>query len=316
MKKVLKILAYVLGAVILLIVIAALFVQIKGIPSYEVQEVNIQVTPTPAKIQRGKKLASMLCSGCHMNAAKGNLTGQMMPDAPKEFGTIYSANITQDKTFGIGAWTDGEIAFLLRTGIKRDGKYAPPYMAKLPKMADDDLEAIIAFLRSDDPLVAADNTVDPPTEPSFLTKMLCQIVFKPYPMPSAPIPMPDTTNMVELGAYLATNLECFSCHSADFKTNDYLSPEKSPGFYGGGNKVLNLEGEVVLTANITMDKETGIGSWSEEQFIKTLKFGTRDGKPNFLYPMRPYALLTDKEASAIFYYLKTVPPLKNQVAIN
>lgn len=66
-------------------------------------------------------------------------------------GKIYSQNITQDSTYGIGNWTDAELLYLLRTGIKKDGQYIPPYMAKLTVTSDQDINAIISFLRSDDP---------------------------------------------------------------------------------------------------------------------------------------------------------------------
>lgn len=69
--------------------------------------------------------------------------------------------------------------------------------------------------------------------------------------------------MLVLGEYLAYNLECFSCHSADFKTNDYLNPPNSDGYFSGGSQMLNLEGQVMLTSNLTPDKETGIGSWTK-----------------------------------------------------
>ena len=107
-----------------------------------------------------------------MDRATGKLTGQRMKDAPAEFGEIHAPNITQDKTYGIGEWTDGEIVRLLRTGIKRDGQYAPPYMAKLPLMADEDIDAIISFLRSDHRMVIAESKPDTPTKPSLLTKVL------------------------------------------------------------------------------------------------------------------------------------------------
>jgi len=87
-------------------------------------------------------------------------------------------------------------------------------------------------------------------------------------MPDHKIEMPDTNNLVALGKYLVFNLECYSCHSADYKTNNLLEPEKSVGYMAGGNKPLNLEGKVVLTSNITPDNETGIRAWSEEKFLK------------------------------------------------
>lgn len=313
MKKTLKIVGFILLAVLTIVGLGAAYIGFNEIPSYEVKTIDYQVVSSTESIERGKKLVSMLCAGCHTNRTAGNLSGAQMKDAPPEFGTIYAPNITNDKTHGIGNWTDGELLFLLRTGIKKDGQYAPPYMAKLPHLADEDMNAIISFLRSDDPLVAADATPDQPSQPSFLTKVLCRVAFGPFEMPKGKIAMPDTTNQVEWGKYLAYNLDCYSCHSADFKTNNFLEPEKSEGYFGGGNKPLNMEGKVVLTSNLTPDPETGIGKMTEEQFIRVLKTGLKDGVAAMQYPMVPYDKLSDKEASAIFQYLKTIPPIKNKV---
>ncbi len=61
-------------------------------------------------------------------------------------------------------------------------------------------------------------------------------------------------------------------------------------------------------------KNTGIGSWTEEQFIKAVKCGqVPTGKPAMRYPMLPYSNITDQEVKAIFAYLKTVPKLNNKV---
>jgi mono/diheme cytochrome c family protein len=248
-----------------------------------------------------------------MDKETGELTGSKMYDAPAEFGKIYSANITQDKTYGIGEWTDGEILRLLRTGIKRDGQYAPPYMAKLPNMSDSDMNAIISFLRSDHEVVQARAVEDKPCEPSFLTKALCNTVMKPFPMPSGPIPHPDPNDKVAYGRYLAVNLDCFSCHSADFKTADFMIPENSEGYFGGGNRTLNMEGEVILTSNLTPDRETGIGTWSEEKFINAVKYGQVEGEKALRYPMTPFVHLSDEEVSAIYAYLQTIPPIQNEI---
>lgn len=312
MTKVLKALGILLLIIIIIGAGAFAWISLSDIPSYETTSLSYEATSSPEAIQRGKKLTTMLCAGCHMDRSNGKLVGIEMTDAPPEFGVIYSKNITDDNKYGVGKWTDAELLYLLRTGIKKDGQYAPPYMAKLPHMADEDINAIIAFLRSSDPMVAADATPDKNSEPAFLTKFLCKVAWKPLPMPEKTIPMPDTSDQVALGKYLAYNLECFSCHSADFKTNDYLEPEKSPGYFAGGNKPLNRQGEVVLTANLTPDPETGIGKWSKEQFIQVLRFGTKDGRP-LAYPMLPYTQLTDEEAGAIFEYLQTIPAINNKV---
>lgn len=309
MKKLIKILSIV---VIVIIVIAGgfmLFIQLRGIPKYEAKDPGITIVPDSARITHGKIIVSLLCAECHQNRETGRLTGANMDPLHKmPFGLIYSQNITNDKTVGIGDWTDGQIIYLLRTGIKRDGQYAPPWMAKLPNMSDEDIASVIAFLRSDDPMVAADDTPDRHCEPSFFAKFLCTVAFKPLPFPEKPIPQPDTTNKVEWGKYLVWNFECFSCHSHDFSKNNYMHPEQSAGYLGGGNQL-----DSIYSSNITPDNETGIGKWSEADFVKALRFGLLPDNTTTRGPMKPYTLLTESESKAIYAYLRTVPPIHNKV---
>jgi mono/diheme cytochrome c family protein len=313
MKKALKTSGIFVSVILIIGIAGYITISLRGIPTYQPQKIEFKVVSSPESIERGKKLALMLCANCHRNLATGKFTGNLMIDAPPEFGKIYSANITQDKKFGIGEWTDEELVYLFRTGVKRDGKYAPPYMAKMPEMADEDINAIISFLRSNNKMVAADPTPDYPTEPSFLTKFLCTVAFKPLPYPTKPIELPDTTKPIELGKYLAHNLECYSCHSADYKTNNFMTPELSKGYFGGGNKPLNREGLVMVTPNLTPDPETGIGTWSEVKFINAVKYGLVEGQLALRYPMMPFPYLTDAEARSIYQYLQTIPPIKNKV---
>lgn len=313
MKKVFKILGFILLGILLLVTAGFVIINTSPIPSYQTANIDYTVKSSPEILERGEKLANILCAVCHMNAETKSLTGQRMEDVPPEFGVVYSANITQDPEHGIGNYTDAELLYLLRTGIKKNGQYSPPYMAKLPLMADEDVNAIIAFLRSDHPMVKANSTPDKPSEPGFLTKLLCRVAWKPFPMPTKKIPLPDTTNSVELGEYLAHNLDCYSCHSTDFKTNNFLNPQESVGYFAGGNKPLDKQGRVKLTANLTPDPETGIGNMSKEAFIKAVKYGLKEGEPALTYPMMPYLQLTDKEAGAIYEYLQTIPPIKNKV---
>src|SRR3954468_18459184 len=149
MKRVLKGFGYVLGTVVIAIGGFVGYCAIDGIPHFKKPMSDVTVDVTPERVARGKKLASLLCAECHKNPTTGKLTGKLMEDAPREFGEIHSRNITRSKEHGIGAWTDGEIVSLIRTGIARDGRYTPPYMAKLPHMGDEDLYSIVAFLRSD-----------------------------------------------------------------------------------------------------------------------------------------------------------------------
>jgi mono/diheme cytochrome c family protein len=95
---------------------------------------------------------------------------------------------------------------------------------------------------------------------------------------------------------------------------DDFVPERSAGFLGGGNAMPDMNGRIVTTANITPDPATGIGKWSEEEFVRLLRFGVRPDASVIVYPMVPYPELSDAEARAIFAYLRTVPPIVNAVA--
>jgi cytochrome c2 len=302
------------GLILVLVVGFVLYVQLTGIPSYPVRKIELKVDVTPERVAHGRKIASMLCAECHLDPKTGRLTGRRMPDLPPQFGVAYSLNITQDRTNGVGAWTDGEIAYLLRTGVARDGRYTPPWMVKLPGASDEEIASIIAFLRSNDPLVQAVPVDDRPSEPSLLTKFLTHVAFKPFPYPDAPIVAPPITDRVAYGRHLALDvLACFACHSADFATNDELTPERSKGFFAGGNTMIDANAQPIRTSNITFDAESGIGSWTEDQFVRAVKEGFRPDRRPLLYPMQAYVELDDAEVRAIYAYLATVPKVHNVV---
>jgi mono/diheme cytochrome c family protein len=311
--KIVKRLVIVLGVLAAAIAGFALYVDRSGIPHYPPGSVELKVEATPARVEHGKKIVSMLCASCHLDPATERLTGRRMPDVPPQFGIAYSKNITGHKTRGIGSWTDGEIAYVLRTGIARDGRYIPPYMVKLPNASDEDIAAIVAFLRSDDPLVAPSDAPNMESQPSFLTKVLSRTVFKPFEYPTAPLTAPDPGDRVAHGRYLVANLGCFSCHSADFATVDDLHPEKSKGYFGGGNAMLDANGRTIVTANITLDRETGIGAWTEDQFVHAVRAGFRPDNSPIRYPMQMYVELDEGDVRAIYAYLQTVPPIHNPV---
>jgi mono/diheme cytochrome c family protein len=316
MKKALKIIGIILGVFVLLLAIGAATIHLGGIPSYEVKAPELKVVPDSALVAEGKRLATMVCNQCHL-AQSGKLEGQYMADMPPQFGKVWSANITKHPEYGTGRYSDGELAYLLRTGIKRDGNFAPPWMPKFPHLSDRDLHSIIAYLRSDAPELEPSEKVQPASQPSFLAKFLCRVAFKPLPYPDKPIEAPPLADKVAYGKYLATGkVECYSCHSESFETMNIMEPEKSKGYFGGGNGMPNLEGQIINTANLTPDQETGIGNWTEEQFIQAVRFGKRPDGKGLRYPMTPFTALTDEEASAIWAYLQTLPPLHHEVQRN
>jgi mono/diheme cytochrome c family protein len=313
MKNVLKYVGIILGVIVLLIGGVVLYVAIRGIPKYEPKKIDLKVEANPARLEHGKRLVTMLCAGCHMDPVSGKLVGKHMADAPPEFGVLYSRNITQHPEKGIGTWTDGELAYLLRTGVKRDGNFVP-MMGGFIRMSDEDILSIIAFLHSDDPLVQPQAVDDHDCEYTLLAKFLGNFVIKPNEYPTTPISAPPISDKVAYGKYLALGvLDCYGCHSADFKTNDSHQPENSDGFFAGGNPMRDLNGNTMYTANITPDPETGIGKWSEAQFIRAIKHGFRPDNTPLRYPMEIVPELSDEEISTLYAYLRTVPPINHKV---
>ena len=73
---------------------------------------------------------------------------------------------------------------------------------------------------------------------------------------------------------------------------------------------------VSFTANLTPDKETGLGDWTEEMFIATMKTGRHQGKGRPLLPPMPYfnlKALSDEDIKSVFAYLQSIPAIRNKV---
>jgi len=312
MRKFFRRLLVILVVIIILVGAFAAFISMKGVPKYQAKTVALKIKTTPARVERGRQLSAMLCNDCHMNDKTQKLTGRRMAELP-QFGTVYSRNITNDPVHGIGNMTDGQVYYLLRTGVRPDGRFLP-IMAKLQKMSDEDLQSIIAFLRSDNQWVQADPTPDVDSKYSFLAKFLTNMqLVKPMPFHNS-VPEPDTTDKVKWGEYVCLyRVECYTCHSSDFTTDDFIYPEKSKGFFGGGNKFAMPDGTTMHSLNITMDDETGIGRWTEDQFVKAVKTGIVPSGPALRPPMKPFVYLSDGEVRAIYAYLKTIPKITNKV---
>src|SRR5262245_21492001 len=118
---------------------------------------------------------------------------------------------------------------------------------------------------------------------------------------------PQDFTQVAKGRYLATAADCAGCHTRP-GSNEPLS---------GGLPVETPFGNIV-TPNITPDRETGIGAWSDEQFDAAMRKGIRpDGSR--LYPAMPYNAYTKMsrdDVLAIRAFLNTVEPVRNPVVAN
>ncbi|GAB2576939.1 c-type cytochrome [Spirosoma areae] len=315
MKKVLKITGLTLGSVLLLLAGFCVYVAAVGVPTYDPPSIpEITVESTPARVARGEAIAQIQCMECHANK-DNRLTGKHLAEVPAMFGKLYSKNITQDKEKGIGKWTDGELIYFLRTGVRRDGTYAP-IMPQYPNLGDEDLKSVVAWLRSDRFPVQASKIEPQASEFTLFSKMLAHTVMKPEPYPQSFIAMPDSTNAVALGKYTADAFgDCFACHSGDMIKQDKVNPPNSEGYYGGGIEMVGEGGQKIVTANLTFDEETGIArKYTKEQFIRAVRMGVRPDGSILKYPMAPKLSLSEREVGAIYEYLKTVPKIHNDIA--
>ncbi|MGF7215760.1 mono/diheme cytochrome c family protein [Spirosoma lacussanchae] len=315
MKKLLKLTGLLLGGLLLMVAGFCVYVALSGVPTYDPPTIpELSVERTPARIARGEVIAQIQCAACHADR-DNRLTGKHMADVPALFGKIYTKNITQDKQKGIGSWTDGEILYFLRTGVRRDGSFAP-IMPQYPNMADEDLKAVVAWLRSDRFSVQPSSQEAPPSELSFVSKLLTHTLMKPLPYPQQLIAFPDSTNPIALGRYTADAIgDCYACHSGDLIDQDKVHPEKTKGYYGGGIEMTGDGGQPIITANLTADQKTGaVAKYTKEQFIRMVKAGVRPDGSVIRYPMEPKPMLSDREVGAIYEYLKTVPKIQNDIA--
>ena len=147
-----------------------------------------------------------------------------------------------------------------------------------------------------------------------------------------------STDQVARGKYLVTFGGCNDCHTPWVLGPKGPAPDMTrqlsghpaalrmpappqttePWGWAGAATMTAFAGPwgVSFTANLTPDKETGLGDWTEEMFIKTMRTGRHQGKGRALLPPMPYfnvAELTDPDLKAVFAYLQSLPPVKNRV---
>ncbi len=261
-------------------------------------------------IREGERLVLMNCAHCHSND-EGRLVGQPITNGSTSLGRIVSANITNNSVQGIGRWSDAQLITLLRTGINPNGHKAHFLMPRYPMLADADMRAIVAFLRSNEYAVQATTYTGPAHKPSMLSKFISTLFIKRLPAVKTPIALPDTTKPALYGRYLVNNrYQCFACHSADVQKADLLKPEQTKGYLAGGSPFEDADGKPVYSANLTPDPQTGFGLYTEAEFSEVMRLGKKRDGQIVRSPMLPYPLLNEGEIQAIYQYLKSVPAVR------
>lgn len=220
-----------------------------------------------------------------------------------QLGIVYTPNLTPDKETGLGNWTDEEIKVALRTGVSQDGLHQFPIMPYVffNQMADADIDAIVAYLR---------------TVPAVSNKVERKQILPPEALPQLPmtsgLTAPDPADTAARAEYLfRAVLACTDCHTP---LNAETGQPQMDKFLSGGQPYEGPWG-IVYAANITPDKETGLGAWSDDDIKRALRTGVRpDGRLLVLMPWQAYSKLTDEDLNAVVYQLRNnVPPVVNEV---
>jgi hypothetical protein len=263
---------------------------------------------TSSSVVEGKRITMLMCGSCHYNTDTKTFVGKKLEDSPAAFGKVYASNITQDSIYGIGSYTDAQLAYLIRTGVSKSGKIMP-YMQR-PNIADEDLQAIITFLKSDDKSVRPSASIAGKTSYTILGKLAISTV-KSLPYKNTTVNKPQGKGVI-LGRYLVDNLACFHCHSKSFVKLNISEPEKSKGFMGGGNKLKDGERKTVRAPNLT-PHDTGLKNWTLSDFKKAITEGVSKDGSFIAYPMPLFPELTDQEIASMYTYIQTLKPINNAI---
>ncbi|WP_244117081.1 c-type cytochrome [Burkholderia contaminans] len=255
-----------------------------------------------ALIARGRYLATAAdCAACHTVPNGRPFAGGTSFKLP--FGKIYAPNITPDRTYGIGAWSDAEFVRALREGVGRHGEDlypAFPYTS-YSKLSNDDALAIRAFLATMEPVhtPAPSNDLAFPFDQRRLMRAWKLLFF------DNKVFTPDPTRSISWnrGNYLVNGLaHCGECHTP----RNMLFATKTAKMLSGGV----VDGWKAW--NITSDPDTGIGGWSDSDLVEYLSSGYAVGHGAASGSMREavemsLGRLPRRDIEDMVTYLRTVP---------
>lgn len=318
--KLLKFLGIIIGIVVLVALGSGLYINFAKPNVGDAPTLN--VSKDSVSIERGKYLANhvTVCIDCHSQRDWSIFSGPVIPgtegsggetfDKKMGFpGNIYATNLTPNT---LGSWTDGEIYRAVTSGVGKDGHALFPVMGyqRFGKMSKDDVESIIAYIRTLQPV----KREIPKSELDFPVSLLNKL------SPQAPNhqvrPLP--TDTVLYGGYLANAAGCVDCHSQQDKGKIVAGTE-----FGGGLEFKQPAG-IIRAPNITMDKAYGIGNWNSDLFVAKFKvYADSSYKPQKLnphelnspMPWKMYSGMTEQDLKAIYSYLKSIKPIANKIEV-
>jgi mono/diheme cytochrome c family protein len=254
-------------------------------------------------IKRGEYLAHAAdCIACHTAPGAQAYTGGVAFNVPM-IGTIYSTNITPDKETGIGNYTDQQFLDALHKGIRRDGALLYPAMSytSYTYMTDADALAIKAYLFSLPP-VNAPAKANKLAWPFNQRGLMAAWNFF-YKADERFRPNPSQSVEWNRGAYLAEAMgHCGECHTPRNLAYALDNRRKFAGALTAGWRAYN----------ISADKASGLGDWTDEDLATYLSTGHADGHGGSAGPMgeatdNSLTFLTPGDIHALVVYLRSIP---------
>jgi mono/diheme cytochrome c family protein len=289
--------------------------------TYDAPLPDLHASSDPAVIQRGEYLVQgpAHCVGCHVSEEEAEhaaaerrparLTGGRR-FAADPLGAIYSRNITPDRETGIGRYSDPQIARMLRYAVRPDGRASIQPLMPYGGMSDEDLVAIISYLRAQP---AAANRV-PDAEWTLIGAVVKSFApaFKPRQGVNPPATSPSGPTR-ERGEYLARSVgNCVSCHTRI----DPVSLAKVAPEFAGGNEMepdarpgLAVDRAVWFrTPNLTPAAGSALDKFPDRAtFVARFQRGGRhyDGSP---MPWESFSRMSEDDLAALYEFLRSLPP--------
>lgn len=276
-----------------------------------------------AAVARAQDQKELIARGQYIFAVAGGCACHSEPKGthnagarafPIPLGTVYSTNLTSDKETGLGGWSDQQIIDGIVKGVRKDGSRILPVMpyGAYSGMAQDDLRALVAYLRSLKPVKKATPDLKAPPLARSLGTTAWLTAFGTFYKSPASAPKSG----IERGKYLTDHVAiCGDCHTP---RNSIGVPSRTLYMAGAGKDIGPL-GQTI--PNITPDKETGIGDWKREDIAELLLKGTKPDYDNVQGLMEEviqgaphgYKDMRKEDALAIADYLKSIPAIKNKI---
>lgn len=323
-----KILLGIVSILLLAVIGFYIYVQSSWDKTYDWPGPSLKTSKDSVVIARGKYLVEgpAHCSSCHISnfadmiagdqgqtvALKGGIRFPMGP-----LGAMYTRNLTPDASTGLGRYTDEQVFRMMRHGIRPDGTASMPVLMPFWKMADDDLIAVVSYLRSVAPV---ENSV-PANDWTFIGKAVRALTptFQPIEDPDAPAVAPPMAATIERGEYLAHYVtNCVGCHTQrDMMTYQATGPEFAGGMefepWPEFNEYVKADPTLwIKTPNITPDPNSALANYkTPEEFIARF----RKGRIINISPMDwgPFSRMSDEDITAIWMYLNSLEPVAKDV---